>query len=360
MDDTNGSTVQGNDKPTALHRQWYIDFRKDRLQFSKLAIAKNVIFVDRAESEPSVYWDFGRFIKILNADNEKVHMSVWWQTHRPRYEKMQVEFEFHPLTLLPCRRSLARKPGIMKKTDCTEETLMATKGLLAMLLHWATNCSMTHTRRAAAKAMLNDLLHQTLSAIDDTDEILHSFTTFIIENKLEVQLDEKPASLTREDKGIVKKTSLCDLIANSCIYLFSNRKKCQNLHACLVKHLRILETRINEVILTGKVGQGTGMDEGQSMMLEDEAQRATVQKCASSPLASTSERPNLASAQMSTTSSGSHQNVTRMMKLEKVFQKVAEQTSGVNKRRKIDEASSREKEEDIRANASGFWGKNMK
>ena len=76
--DTNGSTTQGTDKAPAKHRSWYIDFRKDRLQFSQLAVAKNVIFVDRAESEPSVYWEFGRFIKILNADNEKVHMSVWW------------------------------------------------------------------------------------------------------------------------------------------------------------------------------------------------------------------------------------------------------------------------------------------
>ena len=367
--DTNRSTTQGTDKTLAKHRSWYIDFRKDRVQFSQLAMAKNVIFVDRGESEPSVYWEFGRFIKILNADNEKVHMSVWWQTHRPRYEKMQDEFEFHPLTLLPCRRSLARRQGIIKKTDSTEETLMATKGLLAMLLHWTTNCSMTRTRRAAAKAMLNDVLHQALSAIDDTDEIWHSFTKLIIENKLDGQLNQKPSSMTRRDKGNVKGTSLYDLIANSCIYLFSNRQKCQDLNACLVKLLRILETKINELILTGKVGQGTGfheeksmtleeedqsaalqkrasspleskveqgtgLHEEQSMKLEEEGHHAALQKCMSSPLESKSRRTNVASAHVSTRDSGSHGNVTQMMKLERVFKRKATQTNRVNKKRK--------------------------
>ena len=343
--DTNVSTTQGTREAPARHRPWYIDFRKKRLQFSKLAVAKNVIFVDRAESEPSVYWEFGCFIKILNADNEKFQMAMWWQTHRPWYEKMQVEFDFHPLTLLPCRRSLARRPGIMKKTDCTEETLMATKGLLTMLLHWATNCSMTHQRRAAAKAMFNDLLDRNLGAIDDTDEMWHSFTSFIMENKLNVLLAEKLASPKKKDKGIVRDTSLCELITNSCMYLFANRQRCQDLHACLVKHLRVIETRINEVILTGKVGQETVEDEEQSMKLETEAQKAVVQKSGSSSLASNPAQTNLASTEVSNTSSGSHQSVTRMMKLERVFQSAAEQTSGTNKRRKLVEASGK---------ASGF------
>ena len=120
-EDADVSTTQGPQEDTARHRRWYIDFRDQRVPFSNLEIAKNVILVDRAANEPSLYWEFGCFIKLLNADKEKFHMGMWWQTHQPWYEKMQIEFDLHPLTLLPCRRNLARRPGIVKKTDCTEQ-----------------------------------------------------------------------------------------------------------------------------------------------------------------------------------------------------------------------------------------------
>ena len=56
-----------NDGP-ARHLPWYIDFRGDPLLLSKLAVTKNVIFVNRAESEPEVYWERRHFAKTLNAD----------------------------------------------------------------------------------------------------------------------------------------------------------------------------------------------------------------------------------------------------------------------------------------------------
>ena len=215
---------------------------------------------------------------------------------------------------------------------------MATKGLLTMLLHWATNCNMTHQRRAAAEAMFNDLLDRNLGAIDDTDEMWHAFRSFINENKLNVLLAEKPASAKSKGQSIAKDTSLCVMITNLCMYLFANREKCQDLHACLAKHLKLFETRINEVILTGKVGKETNEDEEQAMKLETDAQQAIVQRSGSSSLGSNPAQTNLASADVNNTSSGSHQTVKRMMKLERVFQRAAEQTNGTNKKRKLVEA----------------------
>ena len=207
-----------------------------------------------------------------------------------------------------------------------------------MLLQWATNCNMTHQRRAAAEAMFNDLLDRNLGAIDDADEMWHSFRSFIDENKLNMLLAEKPASAKSKDQSIAKDTSLCVMITNLCMYLFANREKCQDLHACLAKHLKLLETRINEVILTGKVGKETNKDEDQGMKLETDAQEAIVQRSGSSSQGSNPAQTNLASADEGNTSSGSHQTVKRMMKLERAFRRAAEQTNRSNKKRKLVEA----------------------
>ena len=137
---------------------------------------------------------------------------------------------------------------------------------------------------------------------------------------------------------MAKNASLCEMITTSCMYLFANRQKCQDLHACLVKHLKMLEARIDEMIVTGKVGHETVAEEEHSIKLETEAQKNIVQKSGSSSLSSNPAQTNLASAEVSNTSSGSHQTVKRMMKLERVFQREAEQTNGTNKKRKLVEA----------------------
>ena len=48
---TPGATQMADDGP-ARHRPWYIDFKDDRLRLSELTFTKNVIFVNRAASEP--------------------------------------------------------------------------------------------------------------------------------------------------------------------------------------------------------------------------------------------------------------------------------------------------------------------
>ena len=67
-----------NDGP-ARHRPWYIDFRGDPLLLSKIAFTKNVIFVNRAESDPEVYWEIRHFGKAFNANNKEVNLKKWWE-----------------------------------------------------------------------------------------------------------------------------------------------------------------------------------------------------------------------------------------------------------------------------------------
>ena len=98
-----------NDGP-ARHRPWYIDFRGDPLLLSKLAFTKNVIFVNRAESEPEVYRELRHFTKALNADIENFNMKNWWGHQKRCFEKLRAEFEFGPLALRPSRRSVRQKP----------------------------------------------------------------------------------------------------------------------------------------------------------------------------------------------------------------------------------------------------------
>ena len=164
-------------------------------------------------------------------------------------------------------------------------------------------------------------------------------------------LDEKQASTTKKETVAVKKRSMCELIANSCMHLFTNRKKCQDLHACFVNQLKILETRINAVILKGKVGQEASEDEWRAMKLAPKLQTATVQQSPASPLAGNPTKADLGSRHMANTGPARHQSVKRPMRLKPETQMVTRQTSERTKKRKRGGASSKEKSEDTKANA---------
>ena len=335
VEDAMENITQSPQKESAKHRRWCIDFRKDRMPFSNLKHTKNVIFGDRAANEPSLYWEFDCFIKILNADKEKFSMGMWWQTHRPWYEKLLSEFDFHPLTLLPSRRSLARRPGIVKKTYCTEQTLMATRGLLTMLLHWATNTKMTHRKREAAEAMFNDLVDQNLGAQDQTDATWQTFRNFIQENNLNVLLADNQTAAKEQEKSLTKNDSLCEMITTSCMYLFANRKKCQDLHACLVKHLKILETRINEIILRGMVGHEDISGEKQAQTLTGETNKNLVQEPSSSSMTWKPTKSNLTSGRVHNEATSNRPNMARMMKSKRVVLNKKRMTNNANKRQKL-------------------------
>ena len=353
--DSNEATTHKIDQALARHKPWYIDLRNESLHFSKLEVLKTVIFIDREDTEPSVYWDFGRVIKTLNADNAKANMSVWWQTHRPWYEKIRIEFDLHPLSLLPCRRSLARKPGIINKADVTDETLMTAKALVAMLLHWSTNASMTRTRRAAAKAMLNDILNLALSAKYDSDEkTWHFIARNMMEETQKIQLTVTPASMKRKSEKTIVEPALCELIANKFTYLFFNRRKCPSVHACLVKHLNMLESGLNEAILKGKVGQWFSMDKDQWKTLEEQDQRATMRKIAAGSLSSQLERSTLTSSHETTRDSLKNTSHTR--RSEDVSQIVSELAQEVKRKRKNDETSRKHQSKNKKAKASDLRG----
>ena len=116
---------------------------------------------------------------------------------------MRAEFELGILELRPCQRGACRKsvrikPNSIAPTLCTSETLLGTKGLLVMLLHWATSFK-SKAGRASAHAMLEDLLRQVLSAVDDDDEMWISLTCCRIAKKeLGEPLCEDQISTTQE------------------------------------------------------------------------------------------------------------------------------------------------------------------
>ena len=123
--------------------------------------------------------------------------------------------------------------------------------------------------------------------------------------------------------------------------------------------MRILETRINEVILKGKVGQETSEDEEQAMKLEPEVQKPTVQKSSASPLASNPAKTNLDSTGMGNTGPARHQSVKRAMRVEPETQMATEQTSGLSTKRKRVGASGKEEAAERKANARGFRSKDV-
>ena len=54
-----------------MHRPGYIDFRGDPLMLSKIDFAKNVIFEDRAEWDPQVYWELRHFANAFTTLQSK-------------------------------------------------------------------------------------------------------------------------------------------------------------------------------------------------------------------------------------------------------------------------------------------------
>ena len=121
--------------------------------------------------------------------------------------------------------------------------------------------------------------------------MLNSFTRgSIAEKKLDEPLCHDQTSATEEEcchtnsfhENIAEVTSMYEAVAKSLEYLFTNRKKCQRLGAHLVHWLDILESRMNKIVLNGKVGQAspaslpTFQGVKRSVRLDPEVQRATV------------------------------------------------------------------------------------
>ena len=233
------------------------------MRLSKIDLAKNVIFEDRAESEPKVYWEFRDFgVGLIDEwqSRQTKRYNVWWKTHaRGVFEKMSAEFHFSPLTLIPCRRSLAQKRDkkithytVETSLVCTHETLLATNGLLAMLLHWATTAQIYRERRIHARRMLEDILRRVLSAADKKNAVWNMFTlTSIAERATRV--------LVRDDfyEIVATSTSRYEQIAYSLLYMFNNRKKDHSLWSYFVRCLNILTLCMNDIVLNRRVGQGS-------------------------------------------------------------------------------------------------------
>ena len=225
-----------------MHRPWYIDFRGDPLICSKVDFAKNVIFENVAEANARVYWEVYHFAKAMSKDNSNFRMGPWWANQRTFFDRLRMEFNLDIWELRPCRRSSVRiKDNMIAPTMCTAETLLGTKGLLLMLLHWATNFK-SKAGRAEARAILQDLFRRVFSAVDVLDHRLISLpTSEIIEGNLDwPQLDvtSRPAAATM-----------------SIEYLFANRQNKGAIRAHLVQWVDVLEAVMTKLILTGKVGQ---------------------------------------------------------------------------------------------------------
>ena len=276
-------TTQVAQEVPARHRPWYIDFKYDSLRLSKLTFTKNVIFEKRAESEPEVYWELRHIAEALNADSEGFSMKQWFAHQRNRFEALRKEFEFDLITLRPYQRSVGKRAGRVSKTHFTQETLLTTIGLMAMLLQWTTSKRITLSRQAAAKAILTDLLRRVLSAVDNDDEVRTWCThASAAETPVDGPLCKNQTSPRQMDicygtsckENVMNVTSMHETVTESLLYLFANREKHQHLHACLVHGLSILDSRIDDVIVKGKVGQVSPVFP--SMWLESEVQRTVV------------------------------------------------------------------------------------
>ena len=194
---------------------------------------------------------------------------------------------------------------------------------------------MTHRKREAAKAMFNDLVNQHLGALDQTDATWQTFRCFIQENKLNVLLADKQTSAKEQEKSLTKNDSMCEMITTSCMYLFANRKTCQDLHACLVKHLKILETRINEIILKGMVGHEDISEENQAQTLTREANKNLVQESSSSSMTGKPTKSNLTSGRVDTEATSNRPNMDQMMKSKRLVLNEKRMTNNANKKRKL-------------------------
>ena len=231
----------------ARRRPWYIDFRTDPWRQSVLQWTKNIIFETRTESEPEVYWELKWVaVWLFFPGPLSCNYPKWWAKNKGYYEKMQAEFGFEPLTLRPGRSSVAQKPRDIAITDCTKETLLATKGFLAMLLHWATSKRIRNGRDRNAKAILKDILRRVLKPIKKKDKMWRFFA------RGRIAADTRDPDL-HENVAKVAETHVD--VADSLMFLFANRKKNPSNLACFVHRLHILESRMNQVILNSQVGE---------------------------------------------------------------------------------------------------------
>ena len=238
-------------------RPWYIDFACDPCRLSKLDFTKNVIIVNREKSAPQVYWEVRYFAKTLNDDNTDFNMLTWWKTQKHSFEKLQTEFQFGELTLLPSRRSAfaQKKPWNVAPTQCTKETLVATNGLIVMLLHY-TNHSRRKAYRIAAKDMLIDLMRRLFSAIEDDDAM---WTKLRFGEERTSATDKASGHANSFHESISKISFAYEGVADALMKVFTNRKKCQQVWVYFVNNVNILASRMNEIILNGHVGQANSL-----------------------------------------------------------------------------------------------------
>ena len=250
----------------AKHRSWYIDFRDSPDLKSALEFTKNIIFETREESDPEVYWEIRHFAKAFHKNHKQVNVTNWWRNQKTRYfDQLREEFELGLKEARPSWKSACQQNSGITHTSCTTESILGTKGLLVMLLHWATSYQ-KHSGRAASQAVLHDLLEKILSAIDEKDEIWRLLTCYDEnEDVNEEEMYLKHALATPEEEWhpmsygekMDKDKSLYMAVSRSLENLFANRKKWDQWRVQLVTELHVLASRMDKIILTGMVGQAT-------------------------------------------------------------------------------------------------------
>ena len=249
------------------HKLWYIDFTLDPFRYSQLEFTKSVIFLNRQESTPRIYWELRHFAKALNATNEKFNMYVWWCHQRRVYKELMEKFKFDELTLRPCRRAYMRL-GSAVPTLCTKETIVATNGLIVILLRSIVH-SKPKAKQATAKAVLIDFLYRLLSDVTMEDKIWGIFTRDglhkeTIERK---KIDDESLVLERHGDGqdsrhanFDERKDAAKAFAEGMIDVFTNSKNCEGRKACFQEGLQLLDAKITTIVLTGKVGQNSPVE----------------------------------------------------------------------------------------------------
>ena len=129
-------------------------------------------------------------------------MTNWWRNQKTRYfDQLREEFELGLREARPSWKSACQQQvNSISYTSCTKESILGTKGLLVMLLHWSTSYQ-KHSGRDASQAVLHDLLEKILSAIDEKDEIWRLLTCYDEhEDMNEEEMYLKHALATQEEK----------------------------------------------------------------------------------------------------------------------------------------------------------------
>ena len=220
------------------------------------------MFEKHDDSDPEVYWEIRHFAKAFHKNHKQVNVTNWWRNQKTRYfDHLQKEFDLSLREVRPSWKSACQQNTSINYTSCTTENIVGTKGLLVMLLHWATSYQ-KHSGRATSQAVLHDLLKRMLSRMEDEDKFLRLFKiceakyntneedTYIT-NEHDTQEDDwHPMSYKEkldEDKTLP--------IARSLMRLFANRKKWEQWRKQLVTGLHVLASHIDKIILNGLLGQ---------------------------------------------------------------------------------------------------------